>query len=49
MLVIFIINSRMNNEIKSAIDVCKKAQRNYDLTKTISEEDLETLTYMLQL
>ena len=36
----------MNNEIKSAIDVCKKAQRNYDLTKPVSEEDLETLIYV---
>ena len=36
----------MNDEIKKAIDVCKKAQRNYDLSKTISEDDLETLIYV---
>ena len=36
----------MNDEIKCAIDVCKKAQRNYDLTKPVSEEDLETLIYV---
>ena len=36
----------MNDEIKKAIDVCKKAQRNYDLNKTISEDDLETLIYV---
>ena len=38
----------MNNEIKKAIDVCKKAQRNYDLSKTISEDDLETLILLQQ-
>ena len=46
MLVIFIINRHMNDEIKNAIDVCKKAQRNYDLNKMVSEKDLETLIYV---
>ena len=36
----------MNDEIKNAIDVCKKAQRNYDLNKMVSEKDLETLIYV---
>ena len=33
-------------EIKSAIDVCKKAQRNYDLNKRLPRKDLETLIYV---
>ena len=36
----------MNDEIKNAIDVCKRAQRNYDLNKMVSEKDLETLIYV---
>ena len=35
----------MNNEIKQAVDVTNKAQRNYDLTKFIPQEDLDTLIY----
>ena len=35
----------MNDEIKNAIDVCKKAQRNYDLNKMVSEKDLVVKTY----
>jgi len=35
----------MNEEIKKAIDVSQRAQRNYDLSKTIPENDLETLIY----
>ena len=35
----------MNTEIKKAIDISQRAQRNYDLSKTISEKDLETLIY----
>ena len=33
-------------EIKSAIDVCKKAQRNYNLNKRLPPKDLETLIYV---
>ncbi len=35
----------MNSEIKQAVDVSNKAQRNYDLTKSIPQEDLDTLIY----
>jgi nitroreductase len=35
-----------NNEIINAIDVAKRAQRNYDLTKSIPQKDLETLIYV---
>jgi nitroreductase len=35
----------MNNEIKQAVDVTNRAQRNYDLTKSIPQEDLDTLIY----
>ena len=35
----------MNNEIKQAVAVTNKAQRNYDLTKFIPQEDLDTLIY----
>ena len=31
--------------IKKAVDIVQKAQRNYDLSKSIPEEDLETLIY----
>ena len=33
-------------EIKSAIDVCKKAQRNYDLNTRLPRKDLEPLIYV---
>ena len=33
----------MNDEIKKAIDICKLAQRNYDLKKRLPPNDLETL------
>tara|TARA_B110000503_G_scaffold81827_1_gene125017 strand:+ start:1533 stop:2255 length:723 start_codon:yes stop_codon:yes gene_type:complete len=35
----------MNNEIKQAVAVTNRAQRNYDLTKSILQEDLDTLIY----
>ena len=35
----------MNNEIKQAVDLTNKAQRNYDLTKSIPQEDLDMLIY----
>jgi nitroreductase len=35
----------MNNDIIKAIDSVQKAQRNYDLTKSIPQEDLDTLIY----
>jgi len=35
----------MHEELKKAIDTAQRAQRNYDLSKTISEKDLETLIY----
>lgn len=35
----------MNNEIKQAVAVTNRAQRNYDLTKSIPQEDLDTLIY----
>ena len=35
----------MNEQIKEAVDVSQRAQRNYDLSKTISDHDLETLVY----
>ena len=35
----------MHEEIKKAVDVSQRAQRNYDLSKTIPEKDLETLIY----
>ena len=36
----------MNDEIKKAIDICKLAQRNYDLNKRLPHKDLETLIYV---
>ncbi len=36
----------MNKDIIKAVDVVKRAQRNYDLTKSIPQEDLETLIYV---
>ena len=35
----------MNSKLKKAIDTAQRAQRNYDLSKSISEKDLETLIY----
>lgn len=35
----------MNDEIKKAVTATNKAQRNYDLTKCIPQEDLDTLIY----
>lgn len=35
----------MNNEIKNAVDISQRAQRNYDLSKSILDEDLDTLIY----
>ena len=35
----------MQAEIKKAVDSSQRAQRNYDLSKTIPENDLETLIY----
>lgn len=35
----------LNNNIKKAVDVSQRAQRNYDLSKTIPENDLHTLIY----
>ena len=33
----------MNEQIKDAVDVSQKAQRNWDLDKTIPEKDLERI------
>lgn len=35
----------MNHNIKRAVDTSNKAQRNYDLSKSIPQNDLETLIY----
>ena len=35
----------MNNHIKKAVDTSQRAQRNYDLSKSISQADLDTLIY----
>ena len=35
----------MNNQLKKAVDTTQRAQRNYDLSKVIPQEDLETLIY----
>lgn len=35
----------MNDQLKAAINASQRAQRNYDLSKTISQSDLETLIY----
>lgn len=35
----------MNAEIKKAVDTAQRAQRNYDLSKIIPEQDLKTLIY----
>jgi|TARA_B110000438_G_scaffold297032_1_gene342712 nitroreductase len=38
----------MNEQIKDAVDVSQKAQRNWDLDKTIPEKDLDALIYAAQ-
>ena len=35
----------MNDQIKQAVDISQKAQRNYDLSKVIPQTDLDTLIY----
>ena len=35
----------MRDKIRNAVDVTQRAQRNYDTTKSISNEDLESLIY----
>jgi nitroreductase len=35
----------MNNQLKKAVDTTQRAQRNYDLSKVIPQEDLDTLVY----
>jgi hypothetical protein len=35
----------MREEIKQAVDVAQRAQRNYDLSKSIPKEDLEQEGY----
>jgi nitroreductase len=35
----------MHEEIKKAVDIAQRAQRNYDLSKSILTDDLETLIY----
>tara|TARA_B110000503_G_scaffold104374_1_gene155689 strand:+ start:55 stop:801 length:747 start_codon:yes stop_codon:yes gene_type:complete len=35
----------IRNKIKQAVDVTNRAQRNYDLTKSIPQEDLDTLIH----
>ena len=35
----------IRNKIKQAVDATNRAQRNYDLTKSIPQEDLDTLIY----
>jgi len=35
----------MNSTIKNAVDVALRAQRNYDLSKSIPDKDLESLIY----
>lgn len=36
---------KSTQEIKKSVDIAQKTQRNYDLTKCISQEDLDTLIY----
>ena len=36
----------MDNQLKKAVDSSQRAQRNYDLSKTIPQADLETLIYV---
>ena len=38
----------MNEQIKDAVDVSQKAQRNWDLSKTIPQKDLDALIYAAQ-
>jgi nitroreductase len=35
----------MHEKIKKAVDIAQRAQRNYDLSKSIPKEDLETFVY----
>jgi len=35
----------MHNEIKKAVEVTQRAQRNYDLSKTIPQKDIDTLIH----
>jgi nitroreductase len=35
----------MQEKIKNAVDIAQRAQRNYDLSKVVPENDLETLIY----
>lgn len=37
----------MNEQIKQAVDVTNRAQRNYDLTKSIPQEDLDMVLQIL--
>ena len=34
-----------HNILKKAVDITQRAQRNYDLSKSIPQEDLNTLIY----
>ena len=36
---------KMHDQLKKAVDITQRAQRNYDLSKEIPDEDLETLLY----
>jgi nitroreductase len=36
----------MNNKIKDAVNTAQRAQRNYDLSKSIPQEDLDTLIHV---
>lgn len=38
--------SNMKEQIKTAVSIAQRAQRNYDLSKTIPAQDLETLIYV---
>ena len=35
----------INKKIKAAVDIAQRAQRNYDLNKSVPIDDLETLIY----
>lgn len=35
----------IHSQIKSAVDVCQRAQRNYDREKVVVEQDLQTMIY----
>lgn len=36
----------MNKQIENAVNIAQRAQRNYDLTKTICDQDLKTLIHV---